>query len=837
MKNNDTILYIISLIVLIGTACSRQDNQIRFLNTGWRLYQQGQDSSQRAMVPGNIFSDLLAEKQIPDPFYGNNEERLQWIGEADWVYETVFTLTDAELNHRHIDLVFEGLDTYASVMLNNQPVLEANNMFRKWEIEMGSILKLGENTLKVTFQSPLKMDSLKAGRNPQKLPDNRAFTRKAPYQYGWDWGPELVTMGIWRPVYLQFWDDILVKDIYIRQDSVFGDAAYMSANIEIEGDQEEDLFVSVRDIDSREYFLKEKKVILSGDANMVSLPFKIDDPAFWWTHGLGDAHLYKMECKVVCGQVQFTDTIQLGIKNLHLVQKDDAYGSGFHFELNGIPVFMKGANYIPQHSFPDQVTKDDYERIIQDVVDANMNMIRIWGGGIYEEDIFYDLCDQNGILVWQDFMFACNMYPGDEAFLANLTQEATEQVKRLRNHVCIALWCGNNEVSEGWFNWGWQQSLNYTPDDSLKVWGDYQQIFENILPQLVEQYHPNVSYWPSSPKTGWGHEEAIYSGDMHYWGVWWGGEPFEIYEEKVGRFMTEYGFQGFPDGRTVQSFCESEKLNMDDPEFLNHQKHPRGMELIQTYMERDFPVPSDLFDYNYVSQLLQAEGVNKALEAHRRGKYYCMGTLYWQLNDCWPVISWSSVDFYGRWKALHYFAQKTFDDITISIAEEDEIIKVYLISDRLQDTDGNLKIQLMDFTGRVLYETLKDERVPINSSLVFAELKKEMLMGSHAAEDILLYVKFTSEDGEIFDRIKYFVPVKDLALPEAKINVEIENSFIKLSSDYLVKNVYLFHPEVENFEKNYFDLLPGKEIYVELDSPIDQENLGILFLNDIVTKN
>jgi beta-mannosidase len=438
-----------------------------------------------------------------------------------------------------------------------------------------------------------------------------------------------------------------------------------------------------------------------------------------------------------------------------------------------------------------------------------MNLLRVWGGGIYENDIYYDLCDEYGILVWQDFMFACNMYPGDSAFLENVREEAVQHVKRLRNHPCLALWCGNNEIDEGWHNWGWQKALNYSVADSTEVWNNYLNVFEKILPETVHTYCPNISYIPSSPRIGWGHIEAMTEGDMHYWGVWWGEEPFEIYEKKVGRFMSEYGFQGFPDLRTLDPCLNPEDMNLNSKALLNHQKHPRGMELIQTYMRRDYKIPTKFEDYVYVSQLVQAYGIRKAIEAHRRAMPVCMGTLYWQLNDCWQVISWSSTDYYGRWKALHYFVKEAFMDLLISFEQTKDSVWVFVVSNQRDDLAARLTVEVMDFEGKIKWKSDDNIKIPAGTSKIYSELSATDF--SHAS-DLLVAVLYLA-DSVVAENIFYFGCPKELNLPRAEISKQIlpddDGYLIRLKSDKLVKNIFLSSDMDVFFSENFFDLKPG----------------------------
>ncbi|MEZ5195503.1 MAG: glycoside hydrolase family 2 protein [Bacteroidales bacterium] len=582
--------------------------------------------------------------------------------------------------------------------------------------------------------------------------------------------------------------------------------------------------------------IHQSKTKLKQGKNSISTDFTIANPKLWWPKGLGDQFLYQFNFKIQTNQATDNHNLKIGLRTIELVQEPDSTGSSFYFSVNGTPVFMKGANYIPQDNFLSRVSDEKYLETIQSAVDANMNMLRVWGGGVYEKDIFYNLCDEKGILVWQDFMFACNMYPGDEEFIENVKQEASQQIKRLRNHPCIAIWCGNNEVDEGWHNWGWQKALNYSKEDSTEVWNNYLKIFEDVLPSTIITYSPYIPYVPSSPKIGWGHEEALTQGDMHYWGVWWGEEPFGVYEEKVGRFMTEFGFQGFPNLQTLDSCLLKDDLSLSSVALQNHQKHPRGMELIQTYMEREYKVPENFDHYTYVSQLLQAYGIKKALEAHRRAKPYCMGTLYWQLNDCWPVISWSSVDYYNRWKALHYFARDTFKDYLISFEERNDSLFVFVASDKLETIKADLDLKILDFKGEEQWTNSQIVEIGANSSNTYF-MKK---ISRFSKKDCLFTASLLSEGNELASNKYYFLPTKYLNLPEPKIEkkiVETEGGFrIILSSGHLAKNVFLSIDKDGFFSDNYFDLLPGEEKQVNFISKCDYDylknNLKVISLID-----
>ena len=488
---------------------------------------------------------------------------------------------------------------------------------------------------------------------------------------------------------------------------------------------------------------------------------------------MGEAYLYPFTIDVFQKNIVLAQKkLNIGLRTIELIQEKDAIGKSFYFKLNGIPVFMKGANYIPPDSFLPKANDAVYKKIVNNAVVANMNMLRVWGGGVYASDAFYDECDKNGILVWQDFMFACAMYPGDMSFLENVKQEVIDNVTRLQNHPCIALWCGNNENDEGWQNWGWQKQYNYTKDQETDIWKDYEKLFHELIPKTLDSLlSPTENrYWSSSPSIGWGKKESLTQGDSHYWGVWWGMEPFEMYEKKVGRFMSEYGFQGMPSLETFKSVVNNEDLNLNSESIKNHQKHPTGYQTIQTYMERDYKVPSSFEDYSYVSQLLQADGMKTAIEAHRRAKPNCMGSLYWQLNDCWPVTSWSSIDYYGNWKAFHYQAKRSYENLLISITEDVDNYLIYIINDDLKTYTGKTDLNLLDFNGNLLWEVHLVSDCSSNSNKVHFRIPKKEF-ASFSEKEIVLSASFMSENKAI-TAFYFFSKPKDLILTKPNIQIK-----------------------------------------------------------------
>ncbi len=822
-------IFKILIIIILLTFSACQENKESYdtlvLSGSWQFQKQGDTVWFSANVPGTVQTDLYANNQIYDPFYFDNELNNKWIENKNWIYRKNISINKTQL-YQSAELVFEGLDTYAQVYLNGMHVLTTNNMFRTYKIEIDSFLNEGENELKILFESPVQKAIPLFDALPYRLPaDNdrnekqtSVFTRKASFQYGWDWGPRFVTMGIWRPVYIKFWTDFNIIENRIFQKELSDSLAIVGwqSNIysEIETQLECNIYLENQEILNRKFNL------IKG-INKLSDTFMIQNPKRWWPNGYGDQKLYNFEIFLKTKNQDIKENKKLGFRTIELITEIDSIGESFYFKVNGIPIYAKGANYIPQDNFLPNVDSSRYAQLIKNVKDANMNMLRIWGGGIYENDLFYSLCDENGIMIWQDFMFACSLYPGDSAFLQNVEQEANDNIKRLRDHPSLALWCGNNEINELWFNWGYQKKFGYSKEDSLKIWNDYQTLFNNLLPSLVNKLSPKISYWESSPKIGWGHAESMTKGDSHYWGIWWGKEPFEVYEEKIPRFSSEFGFQSLPQMSTLYSFADSNQMYLQSDAMKSHQKSSIGNQTITEYMERDFPVPDNFEDFVYVSQLVQAYGLSKALEAQRRAKPKCMGSLYWQLNDCWPGISWSSLDYFGNWKALHYEAQHDFKTFLISFEKQSDGLSVFVVSDSLQNVDSQLEIRLIDFYGKILLEKTFDLRIEANSSEEVLKISNSQLEDLADKKQMLFTAHLFYKSKLLAENNFYFAKPKDLILPkDARVEYKIEkdNLLIWSKNGVLIKNLFIEAETSVHFSKNFFDLLPGDTVCLKFDS-------------------
>lgn len=807
------------------------------LDRGWMFAQSGTDRWLPATVPGTVHQDLLRHRLLPNPFFGLNEEKIQWVENEDWEYKTTFTVTEEQLARDAALMTFEGLDTYASVYLNGSLLLKADNMFVGYSVPVKEVLRKGENRLHVFFRSPIKETLPQRASNGFDYPadndhsDKRLsiFTRKAPYSYGWDWGIRMVTSGIWRPVTLRFYDRASISDYHVKQLSLTGQLAEVSNELEINSvspeKTEAEVVVSCS-LKNGEPLTVRRKVALNPGINRVKVPVEIKNPVRWMPNGWGEAVLYDFTAQVVCqGKTVASEHRRIGLRTVRLVQEEDGQGMSYYFEVNGIPLFAKGANFIPADNMLPSMTDERYAALFQDIKAANMNVIRVWGGGTYEDNRFYDLADENGILVWQDFMFACTIYPADPMFLKRVAEEADYNIKRLRNHACLALWCGNNEILEGLKYWGWKS--RFTPEVYEEFYRNYDKLFRELLPAKVKEWDEGRSYVHSSPYfANWGRPDSWKIGDSHNWGIWYGKKTFESSDTEIGRFISEFGFESFPEMKTIVTFASPEDYEIESKVMTAHQKSSQGNDLIRTYMERDFIVPEKFEDFVYVGLVLQGQGMRHGFEAHRRNRPYCMGTLYWQLNDSWPVVSWSGIDYYGNWKALHYQARRAFAPLIVNAIQEDGNLNVYLISDKLEDTGGlTLDMKLTDFSGKKLAQKSVEVEAPANSSVkVFGEALDAWVDETKRNTCFLLLALRDRNEREVARDVHYFVPTKELDLPQTAVRCKLKvadgSCEVTLSSPKLAKDLFVQIPyQGARFTDNFFDLLPGETRKIVVTSP------------------
>ena len=819
---------------------------VKNLHEGWKFRQARLTNWYPATVPGVVHTDLLQNKIIEDPFFRLNERGLQWIDKEDWVYETCFTLAADMMRKENMELVFEGLDTYADVYLNDECILKADNMFRRWSIPVRQYIREENNILKVYFHSPVKIDVPKWDALPYQYPASNdqsengglfnkkisIFARKAGYHYGWDWGPRLVTSGIWRPVYIRAWSDLRINDVFIEQKEVGAGRAVIAGHVELDADKDMNgVLVTITDeVTGR--VLGEWQADLKRGTNRVTVDFVLHKPKLWWSNGLGEPFLYRFRTDIIAGgELLDSKTERVGIRSLKVVHQPDKDGHTFYIELNGHPVFAKGANYIPSDNFLPRVTPENYKRTILDAAGVNMNMLRVWGGGIYENDVFYDLCDEYGIMIWQDFMFACSMYPAEGALLNNIHQEAVDNVKRLRNHACIALWCGNNECQDAWLGWGWKCEIErQNKEYADKIWAQYRQQYHVTLPGVVKEYAPGTFYWPSSPFAFEGEMSGTTDGDRHYWSVWHGKAPISDYDSEKSRFFSEYGFQSFPEFESVKRYAPyPEDWDIRSEVMMSHQRggdHANG--LIETYLLNEYKKPRDFRAFLYMNHVLQGDAIKTAIESHRRQMPYNMGTLFWQHNDCWPVASWASRDYYGRWKAQHYYTRKVYDDILISPVVEGDDLKVYAVSDRLENTSGRLQLQVCQFDGTVVHHWGKSVGISGNDSRVcFSAPLAKLLEGANRGT-VYVRVDYTDKSGRVYHNNYCLGKQKDMDYPKVDLQTEvrsIEGGYeVTVSADKFARAVCLSVADNESvYSDNYFDVQPKSSVQVQVRTRLSAE--------------
>ncbi len=781
-----------------------------------------------AVVPGCVHADLLRVQKIPDPFWGTNETGLQWIEERDWEYRASFTVPKELLGDETIDLVADGLDTVATVRLNGREIARTENMFvsHRWPIK--AHLVAGANELTIRFGSAMNyIRTHRPGHRPLEFNDpvgRSQVIRKQPCQFGWDWGPRFVTAGIWRDLRLETWSGNRLENVRVTQRHDAGGRVALRFAPQL---LRRDSSVSCR------YRLSLDSVVI---AEGTGTSIVVEHPQLWWPNGHGAQPLYTLEIEVLRtdGSVLGHWIRRLGLRTVSLDRHADAAGETFQFVVNGRAIFAKGANWIPAHSFVAGLTREHYARDLRSAAEANMNMLRVWGGGIYESEDFYDLCDELGLLVWQDFMFACAIYPGDRAFLKGVQVEAEQQVLRLRHRACLALWCGNNEIEQ----------LNEELLKQPRLRANYDALFHRLLPKVVAACDGVTDYWPSSQYRGDGintHEAGEKRGDTHFWDVWHRRNPVKDYEKWRFRFCSEFGMQSYSSPETQATFCPPEDANVFGASMENHQKNRGGNQVILDYVSRRYRFPKSQDDLIYLSQLNQAYCMQTGVEHYRRLMPHCMGALYWQLNDCWPVASWSSIEFTGRWRALHHVARRFFAPALVSAhvpGDETTItgnyrrstvgdVHLYTVYDRPAKARGLLEWDLFHAGGRLLLTGRKAVPLRYGESVKQKTLKLAPLLAQYGAENLILRIALDLDGRCVSEDSVFLAPPRFVALTQARTGVDIRladpthATLAFTSSAFQHRFAFDFAGIAFRSGDNYFELFPGepKSVDVEFTQP------------------
>lgn len=788
----------------------------------WEFRQAGAAEWSRAVVPGGVHTDLLALDCIPDPFAGDNEKRVQWVAEADWEYRVRFAVDPGVLDQSRVRLVCDGLDTLATVSLNGRPLGRTDNMFRQYAWEVKPLLRAGDNELVIAFASPVKYATEKQAERPlpgvsQAIPGG-PHLRKAPCQFGWDWGPQLPPIGIWKDIRLEGATHGHLTDVHLRQRHDAG-GVIVSAAVAVEQWTEAALTARFHIIapDGAEWTAE-----AAVSAGRAALSLSIPDPQLWWPNGYGEQPLYQAVVSLRQGDTELDyRSYQLGLRTIELRQEPDEWGRSFEFAVNGVPIFAKGSNWIPADSFPTRITDEALEALILAAAETHQNMLRVWGGGFYEEERFYDLCDRYGLLVWQDFIFSCSIYPLDDPdFLENARAEVDENVRRLRHRTSLALWCGNNEMEWGWVDWGWNRP------ELADLKAAYDRFFHHTLPSWCAAADPDTSYWPSSPSsdTPFDDPNGQRQGDAHYWDVWHGRKPFTAYRDQFPRFMSEFGFQALPPLTTIGTYADEADWNMTSYVMEQHQKNASGNSLMVGQMLDTFRLPRDFPSLVYLSMVLQAEGIRYGVEHWRRHRDRVAGTLYWQLNDCWPVASWSSLDYFGRWKALHYAARRFYAPLLLSVEDDPPRHGVFITSDLREPWEGSVRWSLETLGG----EELAAGEEPVRAApLAVTPVRAHDFAGQVTDDNrraLVFVAELWQQDRLITRQTAFFAPTKHLLLadpqPTATCSQDGAQLRVELRGRSLARLVELSLAGADVvFSDNYFDLPAGRAAVVTCPLP------------------
>jgi beta-mannosidase len=792
----------------------------------WRLRAVGDPLWIPATVPGEVHVALLEAGRIPDPFKSDHELLVQWVAETDWEFEGLIEVSESLAAQERIWLIFDGLDTLAEASLNGKWLGEAENAFRTYTWEVGELLHAGANEVKIVFRSPVKhvkplQDARPLAGVEQAIPGG-PYLRKAPCQWGWDWGPQLLPIGVWKGVRLAGYSEAKFESIHLRQSHRFDGSVEVWAEGKIDQWSETplQLCLTLKDPTGKTFATTCRVMDREATAKLL-----IKEPVLWWPNGYGEQALYQAQVTLRTADETVIDLrdYQVGLRTLELRQEPDAFGESFTFVVNGLPIFAKGSNWIPADSFPTRITRVSLARILGDAAHAHHNFIRVWGGGFYADEDFYDLCDRYGILVWQDFIFSCSIYPLDDPiFVENVRREVIDNVRRIRHRASLALWCGNNEMDWGWESWGWTQGAW----DELRE--PYREFFYETLPGWLADLDPDTPYWYSSPSSGTPFEDCNSNdkGDAHYWEVWHGAKPFSAYRDQMPRFMSEFGFQSLPPIKTIQYYADEAHWNLTDYIIEHHQRNAFASALFMGQMAQHFMMPADFLSLVYLTMVLQAEGIRYGVEHWRRAMHRVSGTLYWQLNDCWPVASWSSLDYFGRWKALHYASRRFYAPVLLSIEDDESqaVMRIHLSNDLQTQWQGEIRWRLMRLNGEVLDAGVMSESVaPCSSSQVF-EKNFSQLSLQERRETVFVAQLFTN--GEVqATQLATFVRNKHLNLVNPQLKAYLSEGdgevvHIQVEARFLARFVELSLDEADMvFSDNYFDVLPGEAVKVECTKP------------------
>ncbi len=797
------------------------------LNGVWKMRQCAGGMEFDAKVPGTVLSVLLDHEAIEDPFYRRNEYVTRELFRDDYEFCREFEVSDSVLEEEHTELVCEGLDTLTEIYINGEYLAQTDNMHRLWRIPLSGRLRAGRNTVRIIFRSPLKYIEeyqYSEHRETQYVPSGcvkgNQVLRKSHSMFGWDWGPQLIDAGIFRNIYLEAWSGARIEDVRIRQHHDADGSVRIEVQAALSEADRTGMTVKLFDEEGRKLITEE----MEQDNKTAKAKLTVPEPKLWWPIGYGDQPLYRVEIYCYDEGGRMTDWAEktIGLRTLTVSRDADEWGREFALMINGVKIFTMGANYISEDCLYTRITEERQEYLVRSMVRANYNCVRVWGGGYYPSDQFYDLCDRYGLIVWQDLMFACNVYEVTDHFAENCREEVKDNLKRLRHHACLGIICGNNEIETAWHHWTDFQK------ESVYLRADYIRLFEEILPRTVRKIAPDIFYWPSSPSSGgcFDDPDNENNGDTHYWSVWHGLFPFTDFGNHYFRFCSEFGFESFPCMKTIESFTEKADRNIFSRVMESHQKNDSANGKMLYYLSENFRCPSTLEQTVYISQILQGMAVRYGVEHWRRNRGRCMGALYWQVNDNWPAPSWSSIDYFGRWKALHYMAKEFYARRAASLEADGRRIRLWAENETAQKQDFQMRITLKKMDFSVLDEISTSGSAEAFTSVCGAELnldhcpqyqdlKQNSMQGEDPDEELFIEGVVTYEDGTVRRSAETLLPYKYLRLPSPVFRTEADRQgadyTVTLETDCFAAFVELAVRDADViFSENYFHIT-GKE--------------------------
>ena len=825
-----------SLIILITLFLCFPLNSQYLLN--WEFFHPLKKEWVKAEKSGSVQEILISKGELPDPFVGMNENKFDWIENYEWEYRSIFSSDSIDITKNKIELQLPWVDTYAKIYLNDSLILETSNSFLPYFIQIKKRIKKGNNLIKVVFTPPILKHQTTAIEHGIFYPAPNdvgsiqvaPLVRKPQYQFGWDWTMRMNTIGFIQPVSIISYDQLLLKTTHIESFDIDDSVSKMNLNLYFTDTLNQSVILESNYIGLNNYAsIKNGKLFFS---------FDIHNPKLWWPRGQGKQHLYfdTILIKSLEGDLIQKIDVKFGIRKSELIQERDSLGTAYYFKVNEKAIFCKGANLIPMDVFPSKITKEKIKNLVKQMISSNFNIVRVWGGGFYLDDYFYDLCDEYGLMVWQDCMFACAMYPSNDFFIENVRKELNYQIPRISHHPSVIQFNGNNEVDVAWKFWGFQDKYRINELNRNQILNDYNRLFKKVIPEVISSI-TNIPYIHTSPLGHWINEQDFPHGTQHYWGVWHGKDPIEDFGKKSGRFNAEYGFQSFPEYSTMYVFSNKKDWSLNSQVMKSHQKSYVGNGMIKKHSDRIYGISKNFEEFVYYSQLTQSKAVGIAVSAHRLLSPNCMGTIFWQLNDCWPAPTWSSIDYFGNWKALQYRVKEDFRDVTI--LEKTEKIgreKYFFVSDISDTFQTNVKYEFYNLGGKKIISENKIFKVYEGIKL---PVIKQSILNSYLKSNYLVRFEWKDASGNLIQREFTHIGNKSIYKKAVRSNFIVEiikldtvkkTASLKISTSSFLNDFWITNNKGGvYFNQNFFPLLPGvKEIEFQFDT--------IPSINDFVFK-